>query len=179
MLADEAALQAAVALLLLSPHIPLIFMGDEVGSRTPFLYFTDHGPELAQAVRQGRRQEFAAFHDAGGELPDPNDMANFRDSDPWRDAPQAEAWREFYAALLALRARLIVPRLPGALAIHAEAVGEKAVLARWQMGDGRCLTLAANLGRELVAAALPAAEPFYGVAADALAPMTTLAWLMP
>ena len=53
--------EAAIALQLLCPQIPLIFMGEEGGSRTPFLFFTDHHGELAEAVREGRRREFAAF----------------------------------------------------------------------------------------------------------------------
>ncbi|MBN8906026.1 MAG: AAA family ATPase, partial [Rhodospirillales bacterium] len=60
-LCEPAALEAAIALQLLCPQIPLIFMGEEDASRTPFLFFTDHGPELAEAVRKGRREEFASF----------------------------------------------------------------------------------------------------------------------
>ena len=60
-LADPRALRAAAALVLLAPQIPLIFMGEEAGARDPFLYFTDHHAELANAVREGRRAEFAKF----------------------------------------------------------------------------------------------------------------------
>jgi 1,4-alpha-glucan branching enzyme len=55
------ALEAAIALQLLCPQIPLIFMGEEGASRTPFQFFTDHHGELAEAVREGRRREFASF----------------------------------------------------------------------------------------------------------------------
>src|SRR5690606_12550917 len=52
----------AAALTLLSPYVSMLFMGEEWGASTPFLYFTDHSePELAEAVRNGRRREFAAF----------------------------------------------------------------------------------------------------------------------
>src|SRR5262249_60124942 len=51
-LADPAALEAATALLLLCPQVPLLFMGDEVASRSPFLFFTDHNEQLAAAVRE-------------------------------------------------------------------------------------------------------------------------------
>ena len=76
-LTDPAALEAAIALLLLSPQIPLLFMGEETASRSPFLFFTDHGPELAEAVREGRRHEFARFADFADpakreRIPDPN-----------------------------------------------------------------------------------------------------------
>ena len=60
-LVDPRALEAAIALVLLCPQIPLMFMGEEFASRTPFLFFTDHHGELADAVRNGRRNEFARF----------------------------------------------------------------------------------------------------------------------
>ncbi|MBV9548663.1 MAG: malto-oligosyltrehalose trehalohydrolase [Alphaproteobacteria bacterium] len=176
-LTSTPALKAAAALQLLSPHIPMLFMGEECGSQTPFLYFTDHGPELAAAVREGRRREFAAFHNQGAAIPDPNDAATFAASDPWREAPQAQAWQEFYHDLLTLRQKWIVPRLPGAGALGAQALGDKAVMARWRMGDGWVLTLACNLGNEPVSAALLGDEPFYGEKATEIAPATTLAWL--
>ena len=60
-LVEPAALEAAIALMMLCPQIPLLFMGEEDASRTPFLFFTDHGAELADAVREGRRSEFSQF----------------------------------------------------------------------------------------------------------------------
>ena len=60
-LADALALEAAIALQLLCPQIPLVFMGEETASVTPFLFFTDHNADLAEAVREGRRREFGAF----------------------------------------------------------------------------------------------------------------------
>src|SRR5215510_2682793 len=82
---DPAALQAAIALQLLCPQIPLVFMGEEGASPAPFLFFTDHHGELAKAVRDGRRREFAefkGFHD--GEqaelIPDPNAPETFEAS---------------------------------------------------------------------------------------------------
>lgn len=178
-LADPAALQAAVSLLLLAPGVPMIFMGEEWGSRAPFLFFTDHGPELAQAVREGRRREFAAFADAaqGREIPDPNARSSFAASDPAADAPQRDMWEGLYRELLALRHRHIVPRLDGARALSAEAIGDKAVLARWRMNDGAVLTIACNLGETAVGAALPQGEPIFGPVAREIPPHTTLAWL--
>ena len=77
------ALEAATALLLLCPQIPLLFMGEEDASRTPFLFFTDHQAELAEAVREGRRNEFAnfpAFADPSrGRIPDPRAMRSTGD----------------------------------------------------------------------------------------------------
>src|SRR5690606_21828474 len=76
-LVEEQKLHAAIALLLLCPQIPLLFMGEEWGTRTPFLFFTDFHDELAAAVREGRRNEFSAlpaFADPQlrATIPDPN-----------------------------------------------------------------------------------------------------------
>lgn len=67
----------AAGALLLSPNIPLLFMGEEYGEDAPFIYFVSHSdPDLIRAVRQGRKQEFAAFH-AQGEPPDPESTETF------------------------------------------------------------------------------------------------------
>lgn len=76
-LADPRAVQAATVLLLLSPMIPLMFMGDEFAAEQPFLFFTSHHGELAKLVREGRRNEFAAFSaftdpHKREQIPDPN-----------------------------------------------------------------------------------------------------------
>ncbi|HEU0096170.1 MAG TPA: DUF3459 domain-containing protein [Rhizomicrobium sp.] len=154
-------------------------MGEEIGSRAPFLYFTDHGPALAQAVREGRAKEFAAFADsaAGRNIPDPNATASFASSRPERDAPDPDGWRMHYRKLLALRRQWIVPGLDGARALSATAVGDKAVVARWHLGDGAILTLAVNLGAVAVAADLPSGVPFWGEPARVMPPCQTLAWL--
>jgi len=145
-------LRAAVALQLLSPQIPLIFMGEERGSRAPFLYFTSHtDPELAQAVRDGRQREFSAFPEFAGDspaakLPDPNDESTYHASSPWQDEPDAAEWMRDYSALLQLRARSIAPRLAGAISLGAAAVGDRSVFARWELADGARLTVYTNLG---------------------------------
>ena len=196
-LVDESErLRAAVVLQLLAPQIPLIFLGEERGSRTPFLYFTSHAdPALAQAVRDGRRREFsrfAAYADgAAASLPDPNDPATFLASRPESGA-DADAWLREYAALLDLRARLIAPRLAGAASLGAAAIGSHAVFARWELADGARLTVYANLGprREPVPEPLRAGADVYatllfesqpggrdGVARDELCGDTTV-WLL-
>jgi malto-oligosyltrehalose trehalohydrolase len=146
-LAHPAALQAAMLLLLLSPQIPLLFMGEEQWSETPFLYFTAHNDELAKAVRDGRRREFArftAFADSAtrSRIPDPNAQETY---DRSAQASEANAQDRFVHELLAARASHIMPRLRGARAVGAMPVSSGAVLARWRMGDGRVLTLAVNL----------------------------------
>ncbi|MCF8532786.1 MAG: malto-oligosyltrehalose trehalohydrolase [Reyranella sp.] len=151
-LAESAALEAAIALQLLCPQIPLLFMGEEQGSRTQFLYFTDHHGALADAVREGRRREFAGF--AGfrdGQrtalIPDPNAVETFERSSPAADAASGAARLAFYRHLLALRASIVVPRLAGAKSLGAWPVGELAVVASWRMSDAAILTIATNLGR--------------------------------
>jgi maltooligosyltrehalose trehalohydrolase len=152
MLADPEALRAAQALLLLAPEIPMLFMGEEYGSRAPFLYFTDHAPELAQRVRDGRRREFAQFAAFTDEkrrarIPDPNAPETFELSipDPAEADPRTRAQTRL---LLALRRRHIVPRIPGCRSLAAGPVGQTGVLARWIMGDESELVTACNLGNQ-------------------------------
>ena len=146
-LCSPQALEAATALLLLSPMIPLMFMGDEVNASEPFLFFTDHHGELAEAVREGRRNEFAdfaAFKDPERRerIPDPNDASTFLQSAPsFTDNPHAQLYRQ----LLSLRHRHIVPHLPGSMALGAEVLAEGAVTARWRLGNGSRLQIDLNL----------------------------------
>jgi maltooligosyltrehalose trehalohydrolase len=66
---------------LLSPFVPMLFMGEEYGELAPFQFFTNHiDPEIAEATRTGRREEFASFSAFGGDIPDPEDPATFRRS---------------------------------------------------------------------------------------------------
>lgn len=76
-LVDAATLRIAAAALLLSPYIPMLFMGEEYGEDNPFLYFTSHSdPELAKLVQEGRKQEFKHFMN-GGDPPDPQSESTF------------------------------------------------------------------------------------------------------
>lgn len=161
-LADTAKLRAAVALLLLCPQIPLLFMGDEEGSVSPFLFFTDFHDDLADIVREGRRREFAKFDSfadaaARARIPDPNAPATFAASNA--EAGDA-AWRDLYRDLLALRHGRIVPHLPGATSLGAEATGTAAVAARWRLGDGSTLALAIDLADHPAPLPRPAAPLF-------------------
>jgi maltooligosyltrehalose trehalohydrolase len=185
-LAQPDALKAAVSLLLLSPQIPMIFMGEETGSRTPFFYFTDHGPELAEAVREGRRREFAAFPafsraEAREAIPDPNAKDTFERSRP---EPGGEDWPQLYRQLLRLRHDMIVPGIRNARSVEAHALSERAVIASWRMGDGALLTLAVNLGEVPVRLATPMdGDCFFGVgvtpSAGVLAGQSFAAWREP
>jgi maltooligosyltrehalose trehalohydrolase len=144
------ALEAAIALQLLSPQIPLLFMGEEEASTTPFLFFSDHRGALAGIVREGRRKEFAGFAAFAdpvkrAQIPDPNAPDTFRASMPRPDPEHGAARRDYYTRLLALRRQEIVPRLPGCRAVGAVVLGEGAVMARWRMGDGAILVIVTNL----------------------------------
>ena len=184
-LVSPQALRAAMALLLLSPQIPMLFMGEEVGAREPFLFFTDFHGALGKAVREGRRKEFAkapGFADPAtrDRIPDPNAPETLAAS-LWTDqAPDAAEWCALISRLIKLRRELIIPHLKGCKAIGAEAVGDKAVLASWRLGDGAALALAINLGETDVPAQPPALPPIYGEASQPtfLPALTTLAWIV-
>jgi maltooligosyltrehalose trehalohydrolase len=157
-LVDPEALEAAVALQLLCPQIPLIFMGEEQASVAPFLFFTDHNPDLAKAVREGRRREFAEFSKFSNsehlaKISDPNLVDTFERSKPIAHPAHAGERERLYRHLLALRHTEIVPRLDGARALDARAIGPAAVLARWRLGEGSLLILGSNF------AATPVAMP--------------------
>ena len=141
-------------------------MGEETASRAPFLFCTDHGAELADAVRDGRRNEFAkfpAFADPANRarIPDPNAADTFAASVPRADPERGEGREALYQRLLRLRASAIVPRLAGARALSAEVVGPKAVLARWRLGDGAVLALATNLDARPVAIDIADGQPLF------------------
>ncbi|MBI1212199.1 MAG: malto-oligosyltrehalose trehalohydrolase [Alphaproteobacteria bacterium] len=154
-LAPPEALRAITAVLLLSPSPPMLFMGEEWGSTTPFLFFCDFSPELAAAVRDGRRREFAhfpAFQDeaAQARIPDPSDPETFERSKlNWESATHDEhrAWLELHTYLLALRRSHIAPHLtksPPPASQYARGPEGRLDVA-WTFGDGSRLSLRANL----------------------------------
>ncbi|GEK19789.1 malto-oligosyltrehalose trehalohydrolase [Cellulomonas xylanilytica] len=109
---DAGGLAATAALVLLSPFSPMLFMGEEWGTRTPWMYFTDHpDPDLAAAVRDGRRREFGGhawdvLYGGHVEVPDPQDPETFRRSVLTRhemDDPAHARLRDWYRSLIAVR----------------------------------------------------------------------------
>jgi maltooligosyltrehalose trehalohydrolase len=102
-LVPRGARKMAAALLLLAPHTPLLFMGQEYDESAPFQFFADFGdPELKKAVSEGRRSEFKDFD--FGEVPDPEDPATFERSKlTWADAPENRDMLEWHRKLLSLR----------------------------------------------------------------------------
>ncbi len=120
-LAPRGACKLAAALLLLAPHTPLLFMGQEYGETAPFLFFTDYGDaKLQKAVREGRRREFEHFAAFGGKVPDPQDPQTFENSKlrwpisgQWPVAsgqknPHQEMF-EWYRRLIELRREVVIP----------------------------------------------------------------------
>jgi maltooligosyltrehalose trehalohydrolase len=150
-------LRAALALMLLAPSTPLLFMGEEYGELTRFTFFCDLGADLAQAVRDGRRAEFAAkfpeFDDpeAQKKIPDPCHPDTFVNSKlDWSrlEKPEHQAWLAYYQNLLLLRKERLVPHLPGLQGNNTAVrlLGDRSATIEWRLGDGRKLTLLANLG---------------------------------
>jgi maltooligosyltrehalose trehalohydrolase len=165
-LADPAALEAAIAAQFLCPQIPMLFMGEEVASPTPFLFFTDHNAELGKRVREGRREEFAHFAafadpEMRARIPDPNTRTTFEASIPRPDPAIGEHRRALYQRLIAIRMREIAPEAERARAIDARPLGSAAVAAHWKLGERGILTLAANLGAAPVPLTPPAGRLLY------------------
>jgi malto-oligosyltrehalose trehalohydrolase len=164
-IADPRAVRAAMAILLLVPSPPLLFMGEEFGAKTPFLFFCDFEKGLAEAVAAGRRNEFARFtrfNDpaARAGIPDPNAATTFEMSRlDWDDLaqPHHRDWLRFYRQLLKLRCQYIASRLANACAIeaHYEVHGDRGLTAHWDFPDGSKLDLLANLGSALLTGLAP------------------------
>jgi 1,4-alpha-glucan branching enzyme len=139
-------------------------MGEEWASRRPFPFFCAFAPPLDEAVREGRRREFAHYPEfadpeAQQRIPDPTAEATFAlarlDWAEQREAAQAR-WLDCYRRLLTIRRREIVPRLsgiePGG---RYRVLGLAAVQVDWRLGDGSMLVLLANFAD----APAPLAEP--------------------
>lgn len=169
-LAPPEAVETLTTVLLLSPMIPLIFMGEEWGETRPFQFFCDFHGDLAEAVRQGRRREFARWRQFADEavrarIPDPNSPATLERSRLDWSGPKSEAGRarhRLVRELMRIRAAEIVPRLPGMAAMNAETVphGARGVAARWTLGDASGLHMLANLGGPPIDAELPGRDLF-------------------
>ena len=148
-LVDDKAIEAALVITLLTPMVPMMFMGEEWGSTAPFPFFCDFRGDLADAVRNGRRKEFAgAYAKYGDEVPDPLHESTFRSAMlDWgsRDAPAGNKRLILVQGLLSIRRREVVSRLAGACFGDASAQDNGLLTASWRMGDGSTLQLLANL----------------------------------
>lgn len=158
-LAAPQKVRAATAIYLLLPQIPMLFMGEEWAAAQPFPFFCDFGPDLADAVRRGRRAEFARFPEFRDpaqreKIPDPVAEQTFLSAKlNWSDpeiAPFAE-WLDWFRRIIAVRHRSIVPLLS-----HIghggkfEIVAREAINVRWDAGPAGQLLLCANLSGETV-----------------------------
>jgi len=107
-LVPRGARKLAAAFLLLAPHTPLIFMGQEYDEAAPFQFFADfQDAALKKAVSEGRRSEFKDFD--FNEVPDPEDPATFERSKlTWADRPENREMLEWYRSLLQLRREFVI-----------------------------------------------------------------------
>ena len=153
--APPEAVRAVSALYLLLPQVPMLFMGEEWGSAKPFPFFCDFEGELADAVRKGRREEFARFPEFRDEamrakIPDPLAEATFRSAVLDWEAIGSEPHRSElarYSRILALRHARIAPLVAriGGHAASCSLIGESAVSVVWTAGEAGTLRLDANL----------------------------------
>jgi maltooligosyltrehalose trehalohydrolase len=178
-LADERLLAAAYVCLLLTPEVPMLFMGEEFAASTPFLFFCDFGAELAQAVSNGRRHEFkpfAAFVDdaACSRIPDPNAELTFNASKLRWDERDRSPHRERLALvreLLALRQRYLAPRLANITHGGHYVIDGGLLRIGWRFGDGSCWRLLAHFGtHDAYAAAPPAGETVHSTGVHGAVP---------
>ena len=157
-LADERAIEVLTTILLLGPAVPMLFMGEEWGETNPYLFHTDFDGDLAEAVRDGRREEFKAWADfADPELratiPDPNAPETRESSRLDWSKPDGGEFAErldLVRRLIAMRAEHIAPRLGGLRDKSSEAKphGRKGIEVVWTLDDGSRLGCVANLGAE-------------------------------
>mgnify|MGYP004595441911 FL=1 len=165
-----------LAALLLSPHIPLLFMGEEYGETNPFLFFTDFHGDLAKAVREGRAKEFTGHSGHDGDVPDPNDEQTFaRSKLDWHNVTtaQGKSWLRFTRSLLVLRHRYLVPLLRPGGTVEGKIVktAPGMVAVSWSFPTGT-LSLALNIGNKPVDVPALAGETLFSwpEAAEVLAP---------
>ncbi len=154
-LCDSRDLNILVALILLAPSPPLLFMGEEFGARNPFYFFCNFGPELAKSVTEGRRKEFEKFEqfsspESRASIPDPNSEATFLLSKlDWQnvDQPIDNAFFLLYRNLLKIRQQAIVPRLKNIPHNNAgfQIFSEKSLKAWWVLANDEILSVIFNL----------------------------------
>jgi maltooligosyltrehalose trehalohydrolase len=171
-LAEACAVRAATEILLLAPSVPLIFMGEEFGAQTPFLFFCNFEKDLAEAVSAGRRNEFARFtrfNDPAARkgIPDPNAESTFEASRlDWKelDNPEGERWFGLHRNLIQLRNTYVLPGLADGcgLAARYEVIKKQGIFAEWGLSNGSQLSLLANLASDrLSGVKVPPGEIIY------------------
>jgi len=169
------AIEAGLAITLLAPAIPMLFMGEEWGSKMPFPFFCDFKGDLAEAVRKGRREEYAwAYATYGDDVPDPLSEATFRSAIlDWETSSGSGAERlALVRELLATRRHHIMPRLAGARFGEARMADDGTLKANWHLGDDARLLLTANLSDRTIAVQSgdTGGAPIWGKPGDAMKP---------
>ncbi|WP_333674676.1 malto-oligosyltrehalose trehalohydrolase [Agrobacterium tumefaciens] len=149
--------RALIEMLLLSPQIPLLFMGDDHRSLQPFYFFADYDGDIAEAVRANRPGEAANFGGFPGgsseaDIPDPNDYDTFlRSKLDWREAETegGREWATHLQYLIRLRREKIIPLLADAKGFAGKVVSapERCVFIDWKFG-GVTLQLRANFSTQ-------------------------------
>jgi maltooligosyltrehalose trehalohydrolase len=178
--ADEAAISAALAVMLLAPMPPLMFMGEEWACTQPFPFFCDYHGDLAEAVRKGRRAEFkSAYAVLGDEIPDPLAEDTFRSAIlDWdaRATPAGQRRLTLVRDLLMTRRKMIVPRVAGA-AFGSAHWDDRVLTADWRLGDGSRLLLLANLSdAKPRSPQMQAGTPIWGGTAGEILPPWSVFW---
>ncbi len=155
--------RVASALLLLAPATPLLFMGQEWAASTPFLFFTDHHPELGRQVTQGRRAEFAEFTAfTHTEVPDPQALATFTQSRlHWaeRDQPPHIGILRLYQHLIALRRTHPALQAPAREQTQIVDLTARTLMLQRTSPDGACVVAFLHFGDAHVTLNLPALMP--------------------
>lgn len=175
-LADPRLVQAARACVLMSPHVPMLFMGEESAALSPFLYFCDYGDtELGRAVTAGRREEFAGFAAFAGntpevQVPDPNAPASFEASKlRWHERAESAhgAVLRQTQELLGIRRQHLVPHLAEGSRGLRHAAEDGVLSVSWSLGrGGTVLHLLANFGQEDRRLPVPAGTTVLALRAD-------------
>ena len=187
-------LRAMLSVLLLAPSPPLLFMGEEFGATTPFLFFCDFGRDLGPKVTEGRRSEFARFvqfstPEAQSKLPDPEAVTTFSESKlDWQSVNREshQKWLHFYRDILKIRQRDIVPIIcdiqPGRATWEIVEGGVLSVT--WPLRNRGSLQLRANFSSREVfttgtsrSSRILHAEPEWIIASETLPPSSAI-WML-
>jgi 1,4-alpha-glucan branching enzyme/maltooligosyltrehalose trehalohydrolase len=158
LLTDIDSIRAASCLYLLAPSIPLIYMGEEWGSKTPFYFFCNFNNELSQAITRGRRDEFSKFPQFNDPeiiktIPDPgNEKTFFYSKLNWSDLEnvQNQKMLDFYKNLLKIRKEHIIPIIKNIEKSKFNVINDKAFQVKWALNNDKKLTVMANFGEESV-----------------------------
>lgn len=178
-IAKPKAIEAALAMMLLAPQVPMLFMGEEWGSKAPFPFFCDFHGELATAVRNGRRQEYAwAYARYGDEVPDPLDPATPQSAVlNWdQRSPEEDARLALVQKLLAVRQKEIMPRLGSVASGEADVADDGLLTAHWHLANGTTLRLIANLSDQHIATPTITGTSIWGGEAGDRLPPWSVSW---